>query len=233
MSVTYKTLWQKVLLYLDSQDGKAHLAAKQAVNDAQKVIVRVEDFDELKVLDTTSADTVASTKTYHLVDDWSLTRPKDILTLRYMDGSSSRKLVYISPRNLDTDLPYPEQLGEQKPYYYTRRGLNVELIPVPNEAKDVYVYYTQWPTVLTSDSDNMDLPDDVEDVVVALGADIANAIVDGITGIDWLPRARVLLIGAAGEERSKPDQFRVAQPFRSERPVMGEYWKMPFVKRNP
>ena len=234
MSTTYKTLYQKVLLRLNSEDGRALLAAKEGVNDAQKVIVRIEDFDELKVLDTSGTPvTVASTKTYHLVDDWSLTRPKDIISLRYMDGTSSRKLEYIAPRRLDKFLPYPEQSGDQRPVGYTRRGLNLELIPVPEEAKSIYVYYTQWPLVLTADADEMQLPDDVEDVVVGLATEIANAIVEGVTETNWTPRARAMLAGAVTEEAYKPDHEYIARPFNPRAEPIGEYWKDPFIKRSP
>jgi len=232
VSVTFEELYKRVLLRLEKADGKALLAAKEGINSAQKVIVRVQDFDELVVTDTTNALTEASTATYALVDDWGLTRPKDILSLRYMDEGESIKLVYVPPRSMDEVLPYTLTLGERKPYWYTQRGTSVELIPVPDEEKSVYVMYTQWPTPMTDDSAEMDLPDDVDDVMVALGTDIAQSILVNEVK-DWVARARALLSGSAREEGSRPDRMLIAQPFRVGSKAYGEYWKQPFVKHNP
>ena len=232
MTTTYKELYGKVLFRLNrGEDGRALIAAKEAVNDAHKAIARVQDFDELKVLDTTNAATVASTKTYHLVDDWGLTRPKDLFTLRYMDDSSSRKLVYLTARELDNKIPYVEGIGEQRPKYYTRRGLSVELIPVPEEAKSIYVYYSQWPLPLSDDTDQTSY-EMLDDVIIALATDMALAALEG-TYTDWTTRAREYLSSSVGETRSRPDHEWVAAPFSTERVFTGEPWKDPFVKEYP
>ena len=232
-NTTYQELYQRVLLRLGNlaSDGRALLAAKEAVNTAHKAIARVQDFDELLVLDTTNAATVASTKTYHLEDDWGLTRPKDLLTVRYMDGNNSRKLTRLTARELDEKIPYVEGLGEQKPRWYIRRGNSVELIPVPDEAKDVYVYYSQWPKVLTEDSDTTSYSD-LDDVIIALGTEIALAVLEG-THADWDARARAYLASAVKDNRSRPDRTWVARPFEVAPGVTGEPWKDPFVKSYP
>lgn len=234
MATTYKELYQKVLLRLESTDGKALLASKESINDAQKVIARVQDFDELKVLDTSNALTVASTKTYHLTDDWGLTRPKDLYYLKYMDEGSSRKLTYVPPRTVAESLPYEEILGEEKPKWYARRGNNIDLIPIPSEAKSIYIYYSQWPTILDSDTDETDYVD-IDDVIIALGTEMADAILQGVTGTNWSGRAGALLKGSVMEDAYRPDQDYYAQPFRASRESapLGEYWKMPFVKKAP
>lgn len=239
MATTFEELYKKVLLRLGSQSGEALLVAKDSVNFAQKVISRVEDFDELIVLDLTNALTVADQSTYHLVDDWGLTRPKDIYSLRYMDGDESRKLIYKPSRMLDEILPYTLTLSTEKPYWYTMRGVEVELIPVPAEAKTVYIHYSQWPLVLVEDADETSY-ENIDDVIIELGSDMAKlALVDKAedaedwTKKDWTNQAKALLSGAALESRTRPDQLRVAQPFRLRPQVHVEYWKYPFIKHNP
>ena len=235
MTTTYEELYKRVLLRLDRQDGEALLAAKEAVNTAHKVIARVIDFDELIVLDTTNAETVADKSTYHLVDDWGLTRPKDIFSMRYMDETESRKLQYKPARSLDSILPYTLTLGTRKPYWYTTRGYNVELIPVPAEDKPVYIHYSQWPLPLSADTDETSYLE-VDDVIIELGADIGQVIISKEvrkSEADLTDLAKSLLSGATREERTKTDRMMVAQPFRVGLPVHGEYWKHPFVRHNP
>jgi len=229
--MNYKELYSRVLFRLNSPDeGRALLAAKFAVNDALKVIARVQDFDELKVLDTTNAETVVDQKEYSLTDDLGLTRPKDIYTIRLINGSSSRKLGYKPPREWDEVVPYPEGLGSSTPTVYTRRGGKIELYPIPSDVYPLYVFYSQWPAELVDDNDEPEF-EDLDDVIIALGMDIATASLEGYSS-DWTTRAVEYLSGSVKEDRSRPDREWVARPFNpSGVGWMGEYWKDPFVKR--
>jgi hypothetical protein len=238
MATTYETLYTKVLLRLPQpEQGKSLLAAKEGVNTAQKIIARVQDFDELVTTDTTNAATVASTKTYHLVDDWSLTRPKDILSLRLMDETNSRKLSYYSPRELDEIIPYVEQLGEQRSALYTQRGEYVDLLPIPDDAYDLYVMYSQWPLELSGDTDETSYSE-IDDVIIHLATVVAKDILDVTpknTRVGYDTLAKELLNLAVKEENSRPDQFRKAKPFNpyGERQLFGEWWKHPHIRRDP
>lgn len=234
MGTTFKELYQRVLLRLDrGADGRALLAAKEGLNSAQKVLARVRNWDELMVLDTSNAKTVTDQKTYSMTSDWGLTRPKDILSIRLIDNSNSRKLVWVGPREVDKVIPYPEDYGTSIPQWYTQRGNDVELLPIPNDAYDLYVFYAQWPVDLSDDSDEI-VFSDLDDVLIALGTEMADAILDRVVGVNWTSRAQALLAGAFKEDVSRPDQFRVARPFEPT-PIVpyGEYWRRPFVRRNP
>lgn len=238
MSTTYKELYQRAMTRIEaaipgkSKDGIALLSAKEAVNSACKALARIQNFDELIVLDTTNAATVASTSTYHIVNDWGLTRPKDILSLKYMDTSSSRKLLWVSPREVDTVIPYPAMMGENLPVWYTTRGLSVELFPTPNAAKSIYINYVQWPAELVNDSDLMVFPDDVDDVLVSATAAIALSIIRGVE-YNSVQIVQLILQGTVIEERNKVDRMYVARPFNPGVSVVGEYWKDPMIRRNP
>lgn len=232
MSTTYKQLYQKVFLRLKRVDGRALLAAKEAVNDAQRAIARVRDFEELKTWDLGSASTVDGQKRYHLESDLLMTRPKDVYSIKLMDGTNSRKLIWIDPRILDRDNPYPEGTSEQRSTHYTQRGSYIELIPIPDDAYTLDIFYSQWPLVLSADTDAMSFSDDSVDVIVALASEMAMGILDGKTNTDWAKRAKELLGGSVMEEATRPDQDLVAQPFNPAggAPYAGEYWKDPFIR---
>jgi hypothetical protein len=232
VAVTYKQLYQKVMLRLKTLDGRALLASKEAVNSAQKAIARIADFDELKTWDITHAVTVAHQKNYLIgATGWALVRCKDILSIKLMDTSNSRKLEYKSPTEMDALIPYPEDLGEQRCRWYTQRGLTIELFPIPDAVYTLYIYHTQWPLELSADTDAMTYPDDMDDVIVAIAADMANAILDGVSGIDWAGRAKSLLGSSVQEELNRPDRVFQAKPFDAGTVTYtGEYWKQPFVK---
>lgn len=234
MSTTFQEFYQRVLSKLKRSDGQALVEVKEAINTAHKVIARLKDFDDLMVLDKTNAATVASTSTYHLTSDWGLTRPKDIYTLRYMDEEQSRKLTYFSPSRLDEKLPYIQIFDEQKPRWYTRRGMEVELIPVPEEAKPIYVFYSQWPLPLDADDDESSYANnDIDDVIIELSTQIADANLRGESGGDWSAIAGMLLTGAYKEDLTRPDRKFVAQPFSTQASVTSQYWKDPFILKDP
>lgn len=233
MSTTYKQLYQKVLLRVPRLDGRALLAAKESVNDAQRVIARIHDFDELKVLDTTSADTVDGQKAYHITTDLLLTRPKDIYSIIIEDTTNSRKLIYKDPREMDLDEPYPEGTTEQRPTHYTRRGQYIYLNPIPDAAYDMHIFYAQWPLVLSADTDAMSFDDERVDFIVALAAEMTMAILDGKPSSDWTKRAKEMLFGAVTENKVNPDAQYVAKPFDPcgmGTLYQGEYWTNPFIK---
>ena len=144
MTTTYGELKRQVFLKLQNSDGVTRLAVEQAINEAQKNIARVKDFDELVVLDTTNAFTDINKKSYHIETDLLLVRPKDIYSIRYMDAENSRKLDYVHPREIDDQIPYTEIFGTGRPSWYTVRGLYIELFRIPNAVKPLYISHSQW-----------------------------------------------------------------------------------------
>lgn len=227
---TFLELKQQVQLRLGGHlDGKTTLAMEQAINHAHKVIADVHDFDELMILDTTNAFTVAEQKSYHIVDDLALVRPKDIYTIRYMDEDNSRKLEYVSLRHLDSNVPYTEMVGSGRPYWYTQRGRYIEFYRIPDEAKPLYIQHSQWPDTLAEDGDESPFLN-IDQVIVPLAADMTLAIVEGLPVSSWTNRAQQLLGVGVLEEKIRPDRFFVAQPFGTTRRPVGEYWLNPFIK---
>lgn len=232
MGTTYKEFKRMVMLRMqDADSGKTILAVEEGINQAQKIIAMVQDFTELMVEDKTNAKTVASTKSYHITTDLGLVRPKDLYTIRLMDTTNSRKLTYVPFQMLDRDVPYTEQVATGKSKWYTRRGMYIELFPIPDDAYDLYIMHSQWPTPLAADADETDFVN-IDHVIVALGTDIANDILEG-TNSDWMTKAQGYLGISIKEENYKPDTVLVAQPFNCGGGVRysGEPWNDPFTKQ--
>ena len=64
MATTFAEFKRRVMLGIPQVDGETLLTVEEAINIAHKVIACVRDFDDLMVLDTTNALTVASQKLY-------------------------------------------------------------------------------------------------------------------------------------------------------------------------
>jgi len=229
MSITYKELYQKVLLRLPDTEGKAVLSAKEAVNMAHKAIARVQDFDELLVLNMLTI--AGNQRHYHLTNDLGLVRPKDLYTIRCINGSNSRKLARLTVRELDEKIPYVEGITRSDPQYYIRRGMYLELVPIPDKTQSLYIYYSQWPVTLKNDNDESSY-ETLDDVIITLATDIAFSILEGTHG-DWDARAKALLSGSVLDSRSRPDRTWVARPFNTNEGVSPEPWADPFIKSYP
>lgn len=225
----FRDLKRKVLMGTDVTDGVLIRMAEEAINMACHAIAEVHNFDELIVTDTTNAHTAVSTKSYDMVTDWLLTRPKDIISIKLYDAFNSRKLDYIAPQTIDTFMPYPEGLTTTWPQKYTQYGTTVELLPIPNAIYDLHVRYYQWPVVLTTDADTCSY-ENIDSTIIALSRDIFLSLKNGLM-IDYAAKARGYLKISMSDDRSRPDELPIARPFKS-RPTYykGEPWNNPFIK---
>lgn len=228
---------RRVFLNLKKNDGETNLAFERAINDAIRTIARVKDLDEMFVLDTANCKTAANTGEYIIgANGFGLTTLKDIYSIRYIDGANnSRKLLYISPRELDLLYPYKLAVTQGIPRYYTRRGGNVEVLPVPsaNQAnKELHVYYSKWPTALSNDSDAVEY-ENLDDVVTVLATEMTAAYCEGQgAATDWTSRAAQLLQIAINERDYRPDNTWTAQPFNPYQSApSGNAVENPWVKK--
>lgn len=135
--------------------------ARTYLNWAQKRIARFYSFHELNILKTTSA-TVADAKRYPLIsgtNNLGLTRPKDISSVRLIDGAYSRKIVRWSTRRFDTKYPRPLSYSTGRPSIYMRDGDNIEFFKIPNAVYTLHIRYPQWATDFSSGTQVSDFKD--------------------------------------------------------------------------
>ena len=231
-NTAFGELKKRVLIGFPNADGETYMAVEQAVNDALHSIALVRDFDELIVTDITNAATVDGQKTYNWITDWALTRPKKIYSIRLMDEEQSRKLIWVPPSEVDTLLPYAERISEGHTTHYTPAGEgNFEFIRIPDDAYDLYIRYSQWPVLLSAETDVTPYTNlDVETVFLA--KDIANAYISG-DYFDFAQKAMYYLSGGVQEDKRQPDRLKCAKPFTtSESKDTGEPWLNPFIRRS-
>lgn len=231
MGTTLSELRRKVLMGFTQIGGEDILMAEEAINSACHAIAEVHNFSELVVYDTTNAVTVDGQKRYHLVTDWGLTRPKDIISLVLHDDFNSRKLDHISVQTLDKNIPYPEGYAEGKSEIYTKQGDYVELVRIPDAAYPVYVRYYQWPLVLTTDTSECSYTT-IDSTIIALARDIFIALKSKMP-LDYIAKARGYVQLAVHNDNSSPDDLPVARGFNTNQKIKytGEYWNNPLVKR--
>ena len=213
-------------------DGEAIIAVELAINDAIRSIASVRDFNELIVTDEENAFTATNQLSYDASLDWNLTRLKKIYSIKLMDGSNSRKLIFKPSNELNEALPYPEQISTGYATHYTPIGSSMyQLTPIPDGVYPLYIKYSQWPAALSADTDLVPF-DNLDTQIVFLAKDIANAYLGG-TYFDFAKRAGQYLAQGVREENREPDHKRVAQPFStSPKGNHGEYWNDPFCKRS-
>lgn len=231
MPTTFKELKRLVLLSMpESIDGISEMAIEEGINRAHKAIARVQDFDELIVLDTANAVTAANQKTYHIINDLGLTRPKDIITIRYMANSESRKLTWVPTAKYDSIIPYPELFSTAKPKWYITRGMNIDFHPIPANAANLYITHSQWPNILSNETDTTPYLN-IDDVIITLASEITVAIMNKGAVTDWTRRARELLGIVISEFRDNPDRLHIAQPFSTRQTWSSDnYWLNPWHK---
>lgn len=124
------------------------------LNWGQKRMARVYSFNELN--DTKeNAVTVAGVKAYPLFtgdNAFSLTRLKDIHSIRLIDDENSRTLTRWSYRRFDKRFPRPENFTTGRPSIYVRWANKIELFRIPDSAYTLYIRFSQWANDMSSDT---------------------------------------------------------------------------------
>lgn len=115
------------------------------VNDAQREIAHNND-----LLQTTATTAVVVGK-----DQYTL--PPDVLTLRSVRYAGNR-LQYVSPEEAATLLT--DNTSSGTPTHYSVWARNIDLYPRPDTADpdDLQLYYTRQPAVVTTTTDEPELP---------------------------------------------------------------------------
>ena len=205
------------------------------LNWGQQRMARFYSFHELNTYTETAA-TVASTSRYPLVtgtNNLGLTRPKDISSIRLIDGANSRILTRKSPRWFDKKVPLITNFADARPHIYIRWGNDVEMFRRPDAAYDLYIRYPQWATDLTISSTSTDF-ENKDQILISV------AILEGYLHFEeyedakiWLQRTVGLLVDAVRAEgdvdwEPEADAMSLTQAGFT----AGEPWLDPYANTN-
>ena len=191
------------------------------LNWGQQRVARFYSLQELNVIQE-SAATVTSVARYPLVtgtNNLGLTRPKDLQSVRLIDGANSRTLTRKSQRWFDQRFPLITNYADGRPYIYTRWGNNIELFRRPDAAYTLYIRYPQWATDLTSSSTSSDF-ENKDQLLITMGilegylhfeeytdaaiwlAKALGLLTDAVRAegdVDWEPQASAAMLGTYGQ----------------------------------
>lgn len=116
------------------------------VNLAQQRLARLHDFDEMKVISTTTVVNTPSDNDKYI----TLPDVREVYSIVLVDGSNSQKLTQRTTRYWDTLLPKPEYWARDRPRDYTIWGsTTVEIWPMANATYTLRLRWSKWPTALT------------------------------------------------------------------------------------
>jgi len=206
------------------------------INLAQQRICRMYDWIELSTteeISPTYTGTVATDRFFAL-SNMTNKNPKKIYSVIVIDGASSRKLIRKSPAQWDEVAPQPEATSRKgRPSHYVLWQDKIEWWPIPETSRKFDVRLMKWATNLTAGvtSGSSDLKEK-DDAIIYLAAGMAfNSLGEYEKGKMFTGFGTSLLGESIDEEAREPGLL--IKPLADDEPLVGDYWKDPFVSRNP
>jgi hypothetical protein len=187
------------------------------LNFAQRRMARMASFDELCAIQE-SAVTVANVQSYPFstgTNNLGLTRFKDFMTVRLIDSENSRILTRWHYKTMDRKFPDPTTYTTGRPGIYTRWGNNMIVFRIPDDAYDMYIRYSQWPTDLTTDAQTSDFENKDELLIAAGCLETYLALEEVTDAAAWLTRFDALMETARVDDLYEPDWEPEAEPMSS------------------
>ena len=199
------------------------------LNWAQRRTARFYSFHELNVVKENCV-TVASVKKYPMIagdNNLGLTRPKDIASIRLIDGANSRVINRWSYRKFDRIYPRPVNYATGRPRIYMRWGNTLEFFKIPNDAYTLYVRYPQWPVDLTTGSQKSSYENKDQLLITAGIMETYLALEEYADVAIWYPKFLGQLKDAVHAE-GDVDWEPQAEPFGEVAYTSGEPWLDPY-----
>ncbi len=200
------------------------------LNWAQEEIARQVRLRELQQIDT-GQDCVASQAYIS-----HPTNMRDLISIRVLDGTNSRKLIWIPRRKFDKKISKPDEYTEGTPTHYTSWGTNFYLWRIPDEAFATEIQYIQWPTAFTAASGSASDIERMDEAICALATAAAMASLKdfGETFGYWNQRASLLInIAMRNDKGLFIDEAVVGDYDYQLSESAPNYWQDPFVRGNP
>lgn len=198
------------------------------LNFAQIRLARAYPFPELHRFVTATGSFVNDSTDRFLTLPANTNAIKDLIL---EDGTTSRKLEYISPRVFDKRFTGYISRGRRKPVFYTKWQDCIELMPLPDVAYDYEIRYIIWTTDLVDPGDTSIL-DRKDELLILLAASIMHHTLGNTTkGAQLFGMFAILLEGVIKQEQLEPDQDITSAV--NEGVITTDYWLNPFIRGHP
>lgn len=222
---------------LGNRDDVDSTRLTRALNLAQTQLARLHDFFEMRRSSTSFTfpyTGVLATDRFIAFSTLSQTNPRKITRMLVIDGGTSWPLEGKSERQFDSLIPNPEFGRTGRPEIYTL-GVNhlgarrIELWPIPNQAYNGFIRWTNWPTALSGSSDVSDFLEK-DDVLIWLALSyLFHSLGEYERANKLFGMAKGQLTIAIDEDTDNPDttlrpNWELINPNASQ-----SYWLSPFV----
>ena len=201
------------------------------LNWAIDLIADLHTFEEMRQIVTGS--TQADYKRYSFPSSM-----KDIHSLKLIDGTMSRKLICVSSRHFDKNIPRPETYAKGRSTWYVDYGTLFELYKIPDKAYDLELRASFYPTHLSGDADTIKIG--LLNVSFSRIADKLSCYAATAEGLDslkehddaktWWNKFYAAYKVALQTDHSAEDWEPIAREFTSTRVATGEYWNNPLIR---
>jgi hypothetical protein len=209
-------------------EGVADTRINRWLNWAKDYLADLHTYEEMRKTDDTLV-TVAHDNSLA----WP-TRMKDLYSLKLVDGSNSRTLVYVHPRNFDENIPRPATYSEGHPDWYVDYGSTFELFKIPDAIYSMTGRFSQYPSDFANDSATSDLLRK-DALICAIATTFGFWSLREIEDATYWGRELVppLYDASLTSDHSAEDWKPIARGFGgpSNTSILGDWWKSPFVGR--
>jgi len=209
-------------------DGVANTRINTWLNWAQGYLADLHTYEEMHSNDTSKTCTESS-----VVVAWP-TRMKDLYSVTVQDGSRSRKLIYVHPRDFDRVVPRPATYTEGLPNWYVDYASTFEVFNIPDDDYDLVIRCSVYPIDFADD--------DAESTLLRKDALLcAMATVFGFWSLREIEDATYwgqtvvppLYNASLTSDHSSEDWVPIARGFTAQPSTLtGEWWKSPFAGRS-
>ncbi len=226
-TLTRSELVEELKGFFGNRDDITDARYVRWLNLAQSRISRLADWEELEKL---SYDTTSNTGDKDV--DKFLALPqntKEIMSVRLISDTESRKLTGYVYKEFDAAIPYPQRYATGKPTIYTHWAGQLELWRIPDAAYRIEIRRIVRPTVFDLSSDNASDLREKDDAILMLAASWGHASLRNNEDARYYWRIYASMINESlGEDKERPDMdivgFREQGELKSSTP-----WADPFV----
>ena len=204
------------------------------INWGIDLVADLHTFEEMKQKET---DTTADGVKNHTFP----TSMKDLISVKLISGSNSRKLIYVPERMFDKVIPYAESDSKGKSTHYVDYGSSYDLFPIPDDEYSLEIRCSIYPTHLAAASDEIVIGDAetpfsrIADKLVcyAATAEGLSSLREYKESTTWWGKFEGAFKAKLKTDHSAVDWTPIARPFSTRTSVVGDYWLNPMIKSSP